>query len=309
MVKSISDMVSEKNYIEVAVGIVRDSAGQLLVAKRPDHWLGGGFWEFPGGKVEIDETIECALKRELWEEVGITVDVCSPLINIVYEYPERKIALYAWTVSKFSGQAIGREGQQISWQSPQALNDLTMLPANRAIMIATQLPDIYPVTPDFESIKAFLAKLEAVLLHNPLTLLLFQANHLSKQQYTSYAKEVAAICKNSQTELILTHPELLSIIDTIDSEGIQLSAAQLHQLAQRPLPKNKKVGAVCCNQEEILKAEIINLDFLVLTATNEDASSLIKIANLPSYVAGIFETKDLNQIKSYGAQGMTALAW
>lgn len=122
--------------IDVSVGIVANSQGQLLVAKRPAHWMGGGCWEFPGGKIEPGEDAKTALKRELLEEVGIIVHDCTPLINFEYAYPERKVRLNAWLVNSYSGTAVGLEGQEICWCYPSNLETLNMLPANRAIVIA-----------------------------------------------------------------------------------------------------------------------------------------------------------------------------
>lgn len=128
------NQVQASKVIQVAVGIIFNLEGQVLVAKRPDHWLGGGFWEFPGGKIEPNEDSITALKRELREEVGIAVEDCIPLISVTYEYPERTIILHAWQVETFTGKATGLEGQEIRWLDPKSLDSLNMLPANHAIV-------------------------------------------------------------------------------------------------------------------------------------------------------------------------------
>lgn len=123
-----------RTTIQVAIGIVSNPQKQLLIAKRPDHWIGAGFWEFPGGKIETDEDSRAALKRELLEEVGIFVEDCSPLININYDYPERTVVLHAWLVHRYVGEPKGLEGQEIAWCEPADLDKINMLPANRAVL-------------------------------------------------------------------------------------------------------------------------------------------------------------------------------
>lgn len=121
--------------IEVAVGVVTNEAGALLVAKRPLHWRGGGFWEFPGGKIEPGEDSLTALKREMLEEVGLIIHECVHLIQLTHSYPERHVLLDAWQVQSYSGVASGLEGQEIAWVFPSELKNLNMLPANHEIVL------------------------------------------------------------------------------------------------------------------------------------------------------------------------------
>jgi 8-oxo-dGTP diphosphatase len=70
-----------------------------------------GLWEFPGGKVEAEESVETALGRELHEELGIVVDVARPLIKVQHDYPDKQVLLDVWEVSAFTGEPHGAEGQ------------------------------------------------------------------------------------------------------------------------------------------------------------------------------------------------------
>ena len=102
--------------VHVAVGVIFNSKqDQILIAKRPKHLHQGGLWEFPGGKVSSGETIEHALARELFEELGISNIQAEPLMHILYEYPDKKVYLDIWIVHQFSGQPQGKEGQQCEW--------------------------------------------------------------------------------------------------------------------------------------------------------------------------------------------------
>ena len=102
--------------VHVAVGVIFNSKqDQILIAKRPKHLHQGGLWEFPGGKVGIGESVDQALTRELFEEVGITPIQAQPLMGVHHDYSDKQVFLDIWTVTQFTGNAQGAEGQQIKW--------------------------------------------------------------------------------------------------------------------------------------------------------------------------------------------------
>jgi 8-oxo-dGTP diphosphatase len=107
--------------IHVAVGIIVDPTGAVLVARRPEHVHQGGLWEFPGGKVEAGETVEAALRRELREELGIELGVAEPLLKVHHAYPDKIVLLDTWWVTAYAGEPCGREGQPLAWMQPADL--------------------------------------------------------------------------------------------------------------------------------------------------------------------------------------------
>ena len=108
--------------VHVAVGVIFNSKqDQILIAKRPKHLHQGGLWEFPGGKVSCGEAVEHALARELFEELGISDIQAEPLMDILYDYTDKKVYLDIWIIHQFSGQAQGKEGQQCKWVNLQDL--------------------------------------------------------------------------------------------------------------------------------------------------------------------------------------------
>lgn len=123
--------------IHVAVGIIVDAHGRILLAKRPAHLHQGGKWEFPGGKVEQDETVTQALIRELKEEVALNVHASQPFMALSYDYPDKQVLLDIHTVSDFSGTAQRLEGQQIAWVDKTELCHYDFPDANKPIL--TQL--------------------------------------------------------------------------------------------------------------------------------------------------------------------------
>ena len=124
--------------LRVAVGVITNAAGEVLVARRHDHLHQGGLWEFPGGKVAAGESVEEALARELHEELGIRVEYAVPLVIIEHDYPERSVRLEVWHVLAFSGTAHGREGQPLRWLPVTALDPADFPAANAPIIEAIQ---------------------------------------------------------------------------------------------------------------------------------------------------------------------------
>ena len=124
--------------VHVAVGVIVDDSQNILIALRPEDTHQGGLWEFPGGKVEQGETVEKALSRELYEELGLGSIGCRPLIEIRHDYSDKSVLLDVWWVDTYSGQAEGREGQPIKWVSACALSDYTFPEANKPIIAAVQ---------------------------------------------------------------------------------------------------------------------------------------------------------------------------
>lgn len=126
----------QNTLVHVAVGVIFNHKQEVLVALRSQHRHQGNLWEFPGGKLEGNETTEQALRRELWEEVGIQVLVAQPLMTTHHQYDDKTVYLDVWEVSQFAGQAYGREGQPIQWLLPEQLLQLAVPAANRAVVEA-----------------------------------------------------------------------------------------------------------------------------------------------------------------------------
>jgi len=116
-----------------AVALV-DPDGRVLLAQRPEGKAMAGLWEFPGGKIDGDETPHAALLRELKEELNMVVTKASPLMQITHDYPDKKVSLDIWTVTEFNGLPVGVEGQEIRWVSLQDLPNFEFPEANQAIL-------------------------------------------------------------------------------------------------------------------------------------------------------------------------------
>lgn len=124
--------------IHVAVGVILDSSGRVLLARRPARAHQGGLWEFPGGKVDNGESVLAALARELSEELGIQVEASKPLMTLSHDYGDKQVVLDIHTVTKWLGEARGLEGQPLAWVMPHALNDYAFPAANTPIVARLQ---------------------------------------------------------------------------------------------------------------------------------------------------------------------------
>lgn len=123
--------------VHVAVGVVRRGT-QVFISLRADNAHQGGKWEFPGGKVEANETVLDALRRELQEEIGILVQSSEPLLVIEHDYGDKLVKLDVHSVSAFNGEPEGKENQQTRWVEVSALEASEFPAANVAIIDALQ---------------------------------------------------------------------------------------------------------------------------------------------------------------------------
>ena len=108
---------ADRKIVDVAVGVLIRPNGDFLLTTRPPGKVYEGYWEFPGGKLEAGETVEQALRRELQEEIGITVsDVHAWKIQLV-DYPHALVRLNFCKVLAWTGELQMHEGQTFAWQS------------------------------------------------------------------------------------------------------------------------------------------------------------------------------------------------
>ncbi len=103
--------------VDVAVGVLIDTDGRFLLTSRPPGKVYAGYWEFPGGKLEAGESVGQALRRELHEELGITIAGAEPWHVELIDYPHALVRLHFCKVFAWRGAFEMREGQQMVWQT------------------------------------------------------------------------------------------------------------------------------------------------------------------------------------------------
>ncbi len=125
-------------HFNVAAGILCDASGRILIAERLGDGPFHGMWEFPGGKIALDETPAEALSRELAEELGIEVTVCASFMNLRHEYDDYVVTIEFFIVSDWNSEPIGREGQALRWVPRDSLDADELLPADVPVIEALQ---------------------------------------------------------------------------------------------------------------------------------------------------------------------------
>lgn len=107
---------ADRPVTEVAVGVLIDPQGRFLLTSRPPGKVYEGYWEFPGGKLEAGETVEQALRRELQEEIGVTIGAAHAWRDKLVDYPHALVRLHFCKVFDWTGELQMHEGQSHQWQ-------------------------------------------------------------------------------------------------------------------------------------------------------------------------------------------------
>lgn len=124
----------------MTAGVIRNNAQQVLLVRRTPGQLLGGYWEFPGRKVESNETEKDCLKRELKEELSIGVNVGQLFYDSHYVYDHGELLLKACEAELINGEATLHVHDMLDWVKPQALQHYRRAPAD--IPIAIRLVEV-----------------------------------------------------------------------------------------------------------------------------------------------------------------------
>ena len=306
--------------LHVAVGVIRDPQDRILISQRAAGVHQGGLWEFPGGKVEPGESVGAALQRELSEELGICIDLsrARPLIKIRHAYPECTVLLDVFRVDGFSGAPYGREGQPVTWASPEELRQRAFPAANRPIVTAAQLPDRYLITPQpGKDEGAFLAVLEQSLASG-IRLVQLRAPESDARTLERLTRKVSEACGRYKARLLLNAEPVQAVAWGVD--GAHLNGRRLSALRERPFSEKWLLAASCHNRVELERARALGVDFCVLgpvraTPSHPEASGmgwedfgvLAETAAMPVYGLGGLDADDRETAWRYGAQGVAGI--
>ncbi|PPD56869.1 MAG: DNA mismatch repair protein MutT [Methylotenera sp.] len=305
--------------IQVAVAIIQKPDGQFLLASRPAGKGWAGWWEFPGGKIEANETPQQGLIRELQEELGITPTKTQAWLTRRYDYPAthdspaKTVELHFYFVTEWQGDLTPLEGQQLSWQTPENITVAPVLPANAPIMHALALPAVYAISNLQEmGEQAFLIALERQLKQG-LKLIQVREKQLSMADLTHFLSQIFTIARKYTAKVLVNGD--IDLAQKLGVDGVHLPSAQLMSLQEKP--NNLMVAASCHNAQELAHAEKLGLDFVVLspvkpTKSHENSPTLgwqqfqqmIAQTTIPVYALGGLNPSDLPQALECGARGI-----
>lgn len=304
--------------LQVAVGVIANDRGEVLLSRRRNDVHQGGLWEFPGGKLEPGEDSRAALYRELREELGVDVTRVQPLVRVGHNYPDRAVVLHVWCVQAYAGTPWGRQRQPLCWLPIGALEAARFPAANAPIVRLLQLPRRYLITPEpGADLDAFLGAL-ALSLDRGIRLLQLRANGLNDADYLSLAGRVVAVTQPYGACLLLNRRA--DLVAAAGAGGVHLNSRRLRSTAVRPLPVGRWVAASCHDGEDLARARAMGADFAVLSPVLATASHphglplgwtqferLARAAWLPVYALGGMQRTHLEEARSRGAHGIAAI--
>jgi 8-oxo-dGTP diphosphatase len=305
--------------VDVAVAVVTRADGYVLLAKRPVGKPYAGYWEFPGGKIEAGESAYDGLVREIREELGIHVELAYPWITQIFAYPHATVRLHFFKVVGWAGEPHPHEEQELSWQHPAAVEVVPMLPANGPVLKALNLPPLYAISNAAElGVEIFLQRLEAALQKG---LRLFQLREkMPAGALEQLALAALAMARRYGARMLVNAD--VELARRIGADGVQLNARQLMELSEKP--DLELVGASCHDVAELDRAQVLGLDFVLLSPVLPTAShpgaetlgwehftALIEQLPMPVYALGGLKSSDMQTAWQHGAHGIALLraAW
>jgi len=306
--------------IPVAVGLLRDPLGRVLVSRRAAGAHLGGLWEFPGGKCRPGESALAALRRELREELGVRVLAATEILTLHHVYPDLSVRLRAFRVERWTGRPESMEGQPLCWVTREELAGLHFPPASRAIVTAARLPPIYLVSPDPGSssdITRCISQVDRALVRHGLGLVQVRAPSLGRQPFLRYARGLIEVARTHAAEVLVNAPG--EWLDALPPAGWHLTERRMRALTCRPA----RVGWLAASVHDragLERAMALPVDFVVAgpvrpTLTHPGAATLAMAgfaelrasAACPVFALGGMTSADLPTVHALGAQGIAAI--
>ncbi len=306
-----------KPPVHVAVGLLLDR-DQVFITRRVADTHQGGKWEFPGGKLDEDESVEIALRRELHEELDINVRAAQPWMQVRHRYPDREVLLDVWRVIVWDGTPRGREGQEARWASVRELPRFDFPEADLPILRRLWLPPLYLISDATRLGRGtFLRYLERALKAGARLVQLREPD-MPVRELRTLAVEAAGLCHRYDARLLLNAEP--AVAEDYGADGVHLNSHRLMALKERPLSQRFFVGASCHGAGELAHAAAIGADLAVLgpvarTASHPQAvplgwerfTELCRGAQLPVYALGGMQTTDFAAARRAGARGLAMI--
>lgn len=306
--------------VEVAAAVILRPDGSFLLGRRPSGSFYAGYWEFPGGKLEANETPREALRRELQEELGIAVETAYPWITREFSYEHAEVRLHFFRVLSWTGELRDLQHDALAWQRADAVGVSPLLPANAPVLAALALPDFYAISHAGEigvdrQLKELLHALD-----RGLRLVQLREAHLAVSQRAAWVHAAVNLCHSFGARVLVNADMVLA--NDAGADGVHLTAAQLLSHSQRP--DFSLVAASCHDALELAQARRLGLDFVVLGPVKETAShrgqpgigwdafaALAADYPLPIFALGGLAREDREAAWQAGAHGIAAIraAW
>lgn len=295
-----------QKQIRVAVALVIRN-GQLLVGWRDEKLHQGGCYEFPGGKIEANETGIDAVKREIQEEAGIEIEVIKLFHELVFDYSDRIVHLFFYLCRQKSLNSISTGWQ---WRDVDHLSQVVFPAANAPVLARLNWQRHLAISPDWLTMKDQQPRAEVELCYLRVAVgYVEQAIHMLQQQHP-------------QIKLILQHDAYLTLNKAQQQQifAVHLNGRQLQAMQDLTQFKHKNVIAACHLLQDVEKANMLGCDAILLspvqpTATHPDQAALgwekfnlmTRQAHMPVYALGGVQITDLALAQQYGAYGVAGI--
>ncbi len=307
--------MSPPGTVHVAVGLVFNAEGEVLVSRRRPGGHLGGLWEFPGGKVEAGETAAQALRRELAEELGIDARRAFPVKKVFHRYEDRAVLLDVWRVAEHAGRPRGLEGQEVAWRPLERLRPEDFPAADAPVIGVLRLPPEIAITPaaaDWPEARRTVETLRAARA----PMILFRQRHLALGDYRRWFERASALCGSGGPGLLFAHDAVRE--PPPGAAGLHVSAGRLARLRRRPAAG--LLSASCHDLAELKRAEALGVDLALLSpvgATEKHGGApgmgwerfreLAGQVSMPVYALGGVRRADLAAARRRGACGIAGV--
>ncbi len=305
--------------VHVVAGVLRDTRGRILLARRTEGRDLAGAWEFPGGKVEANETAAQALARELFEELGVRIGDIEPLISVPQRYSNKNIVLDVYTVSSFTGKAIGCEKQALAWSPREKLVSYPMPAADIPVVAALNMPSVLAITPEFTGDKSSFLQTIEKQLNSGIRLLQLRVASLNVQAFKELAMDVRTLCNQYDGAQLFINGDI-AVARALDC-AVHLKSEQLMHADIAEQLNDHPFSAACHDLSQLKRAEKLKAQFSVLspiqkTASHPEASGigwkrfaeLRSEVSLPIFAMGGLGKKDIVIARQHGAQGVAGIS-
>ncbi|MEZ2722338.1 Nudix family hydrolase [Paenalcaligenes hominis] len=323
--------MATKPYVRVAVGVMVQPTGAVLLGSRPADKPWAHWWELPGGKIEPSESVHDALVRELHEEIAIQATEIRPWVRYIHHYPRSTVELHFCLVTKWEGTPSPQENQQLAWYDPFAPTPLTIgpiLPATFPVLKWLTLPNRYLISHigSPSGLQPWLAQLEQAL-ENGVKLVQFREPEWEQHSPQSIdlldaLEQTMALCQRYQARCLLNSVHGLDWLHYTDGLHLRSQDAQrlVAQQIAAPVRADQLVAMSTHSAADMQLAQQLNTDFVVLghvlpTPSHPDQAALgwntftqlATLAGRPVYAIGGQNPTTLAIAQQHGAHGIAGI--
>lgn len=304
--------------IHVVAGVLRDTRGRILLARRTEGRDLAGAWEFPGGKVEPGESASKALQRELFEELGIEVGAIEPLISVPQRYATKSIVLDVYTVLSYTGKPKGREKQALAWSPLEKLVSYPMPPADKPVVAALIQPSVLAITPEFYGDKQHYLSCIKQQLSSGIRYIQLRCKSLAPKKLKELAIDIRTLCQEESGTLFINKD--IALAKALDCP-VHLKSTQLMLPDIALQLAGHRFSAACHRIDDLQKAEVLGASYAVLgpvLKTNSHPgiggigwtafATMRNEVSLPIFALGGLGLRDISEARQHGAQGIAGIS-